>query len=325
MSVGVQSQIRPSHTIGRTSQSGPGFNAPNDVAVAPDGRLYVLSRSNLPQAPRNYLRVSIVTMDEEYIGQFTEYGTDDGQIVWPTAVVVSPDYTVYVSDESRHDVQIFDKDGNFQGKFGAQGSGPGEFDRPAGLAIDKDGNVLVTDCLNNRVQRLSPDGKYIGEFGKAGTGPGEFNMPWGIAVDKQGFIYVVDWRNSRVQKFDNDGNYLLSFGGTEGEGSLDRPAGVDVDSVGNVYVSDYGRDLLQVYNADGSLLKTLTGDATVSKWGATYIAADPEMTALRAANAEAVKAWESPFASPMGVAVDAEDRIIICDSARNRVQVYQRS
>jgi len=162
------------------------------------------------------------------------------------------------------------------------------------------------------------------QFGGIGTQPGQFFSPVDAESDAAGNLYVIDSSSKRLQKFDANGNYLASFGDQDGPGRLERPAGVGVDSVGNVYVSDYAKHLVQVYKTDGSLLQTLTGDATVSKWGATYIAADPEMTALRTANAEAVKAWESPFASPMGVAVDAEDRIIICDSARNRVQIYQR-
>jgi len=324
MTAGVASQIESSHTIGRTSQSGPGFNAPHDIAVAPNGRLYVVSRSNLSQAIRNYLRVSIVTLDEEYIGQFTEFGTDDGQITWPTSVAIDNNGTVYLSDEARNDVQVFDADGNFLRKWGSKGTGPGEFDHPSGLAVALDGNILVVDSLNNRVQKLTPNGEYISEFGKFGTGTGEFNNPWGITVDSKGSIYVVDWRNSRVQKFDADGKYLMSFGGPDGEGSLDRPACVAVDSVGNVYVTDYGRDKVQVYAADGSHIKLLHGDAKLSKWGETYVAADPEMTQLRKDHAADVHAWEAPFASPIGIAVDANDNIIICDSARNRLQVYTR-
>jgi len=324
MTAGVASQIESSHTIGRTSQSGPGFNAPHDVAVAPDGRLYVVSRSNLSQAIRNYLRVSIITLDEEYIGQFTEFGTGDGQITWPTAIVVGKDGKVFLSDEVRNDVQVFDADGNFLSKWGSKGTGPGEFDHPSGLAVDLDGNILVVDSLNNRVQKLTPDGTYISEWGTFGTGHGELNNPWGVAVDRQGAVYVADWRNSRVEKFDADGTYQATFGGPDGEGGLDRPAGIDVDSVGNVYVSDYGQDVVQVYAADGSHVKKLLGDAKLSKWGETYVAADPEMTRLRTDHAAEVHAWEAPFASPIGIAVDADDNIIICDSARNRLQVYTR-
>lgn len=324
MSVQVASQVRYSHSIGRLVQSGPGFNSPVDVAAAPGGRLYTVNRSNLGQAPRNYLRVNICTVDEQYIGQFTTFGRGDGQLIWPTAVAVDRDLTVYVADEDRHDVQVFDGDGNFLRKWGAPGSAPGQFDHPSGLAIDRDGNVLVVDSLNNRIQKLTPAGQPLLSWGEAGSGPGQFNLPWGITVDRQGRVYVADWRNGRVQQFDADGAYLASFGDRDGEGRLDRPAGVGVDSLGTDYVSDYGQDLVQVYEPDGRLLTTLRGESKISKWGAEYVAADPEMTALRAQHADAIAAWERLFTGPIGIAGDEQDRIFVADSGKHRLQVYER-
>jgi len=177
MTAGVASQIESSHTIGRTSQSGPGFNAPHDIAVASDGRMYVVSRSNLSQAIRNYLRVSILKIDEEYIGQFTEFGTGDGQITWPTSVALDKDINVYVSDEARNDVQVFDSDGNFLRKWGSKGTGPGEFDHPSGLAVALDGNILVVDSLNNRVQKLPRTASTSRSSASSGPAPVSSTIP----------------------------------------------------------------------------------------------------------------------------------------------------
>jgi len=324
MTAGVASQIKVSHTIGRGVQSGPGFNLPVSVATAPGGRLYVVCRANMAQAPRNYLRVTICTIDEEYIGQFTEFGTDDAQITWPTSVAVG-NGKVFVADEFRQDIQVFDPNGDFLSKWGSKGTGPGQVDRPSGLAVDRDGNVLVVDSLNNRIQKLTPDGEYISEWGKFGSGPGEFNNPWGITLSRTtGDVYVADWRNGRIQQFDANGGYLASYGDRDGQPRLERPAGVGVDSVGNVYASDYANHVVQVYAADGSHIKTLHGDGQLSKWAATYVAADPEMTMLRAKHPDVVEAFERPFEGPIGITVDDEDRIIITDSVRNRLQVYQR-
>lgn len=327
MSVAVASTVRYSHAIGQLSQSGAGFNNPIDVAAAGGGKLYVLSRSNMAHAEMGFLRVGICTIEEEYIGQFSGYGYDEGQMVWPTAIAVDrTSGRVYVSDQQRHDVQAFDGDGTFIRKWGSFGSGAGQLDRPSGLAVDREGNVLVTDALNNRVQTWSPEGELLATWGEAGAGPGQFDTPWGIEVDGQGRIYVVDWRNSRVQQFGPDGTYLSSFGGPgTGEGSLDRPAGVSVDSVGNVYVSDFGRDRSQVYAPDGTPLQTILGDATMTKWAAPFVEADPEMSALREQFAEDVAAQERVFEGPVGVEVDDEDRIIIADCCKHRLQVYRRA
>ena len=325
MSVALKPQVQYSHTIGRLTQAGPGFNTPVDVAVAPGGRLYVLSRSNTGQAPRNYLRITICTVDEEFIGEFSKFGKGDGEITWPTAIAADRDGNVYVSDEARHDVQVFDRDGKFLRRWGSQGSGPGQFDRPAGLAVDPDGNVLVADGLNNRVQKFDRNGQLLLAWGEAGSGPGQFNMPWGIAVDGQGRVYVSDWRNGRVQQFDAAGAYLASFGDADGEGRLDRPAGLDVDSLGNLYVSDYGQDVVRVYQPDGGHLTTLTGEGSLSKWAVPYVAADPEMTQMRQQYADTIATWERVFNGPIGIAVDEQDNVIIADSCKHRLQVYRRN
>jgi sugar lactone lactonase YvrE len=309
--------------LGRNTQAGAGFNNPVDVATAPGGRLYVVNRSNLNHAARSILRVTICTIDEEYIGQFTTFGYGDGQIVWPTSICVDGDVNVYVSDESRHDVQAFDRDGNFLHRWGSLGDGPGQFYHPSGLAADAEGNILVVDSLNNRVQTFNAAGRFLQSWGTAGSGPGQFNLPWGITLDRQNRVYVADWRNRRVQQLSLDGTYLASFGEREDEGRLDRPSDVAIDSRGNVYVSDYGRDVVQVYEPDGRYLTTLRGQTTMTKWAAQYIAADPLMTELRSQYAEDLAELEPLFEGPRGLAVDDQDRIVITDCCKHRLQVYQ--
>lgn len=326
MAVALTSRIEYSHTIGQLAQAGAGFNNPVDVAVAPGGRLYVLSRSNMAHAEMSFLRVTICTLDEEFIGQFTTFGYDDGQLVWPTSIAVDRQEHVFVSDERRHDVQVFDRDGLFIDRWGSFGSGPGQLNRPSGLAVDREGTVLVVDSLNNRVQRFSPDGNLLGSWGQAGRGPGEFALPWGIGLDRQGSVYVADWRNDRVQKFDPDGRFQASFGTSgRGEGQLSRPAGVGVDSVGNVYVSDYGNDRVVVFEPDGRHLATLLGAATMTKWAAEFVAADPEMTELRQRHADEIAPQECVFEGPMGVEVDEQDRVLIVDCCKHRIQIYRRA
>src|SRR5438552_14800028 len=106
----TKGRISYSHTIGGLSQSGAGFNNPVDLAAARNGRLYVLNRSNMGHAPMGILRVTICTVDERYIGQFTTFGTADGQLTWPTSIAVDQQEKVYISDEYRHDIQVFDRE-----------------------------------------------------------------------------------------------------------------------------------------------------------------------------------------------------------------------
>ena len=150
-----------SHTVGFHALIGRGFNNPVDVAVGRDGTLYVVNRVGPEvQVRMGYKRVTMCTVDEEYLGEFGSGGSGDGQMVWPASVAIDRDWNVYISDEALHRVSIFDAQGRFLDKWGVRGSGDGELDRPSGIAFDSEDNLLVADSLNHRIQRFTSDGRF---------------------------------------------------------------------------------------------------------------------------------------------------------------------
>ncbi len=311
-------------SVGALALTGRGFSNPVDLAVGEsDGVMYVINRANAFQAPMGAVRVGICTVDDEYIGQFGGFGTGDGQFTWPTSIARDSKGNTYVSDEHRHDVQVWDKNNEFVRKFGGFGSEPGQMNRPSGLAVDLDDNILVVDHLNNRIQKLTPDGKPISQFGSAGSGPGEFNMPWGITVDSGGNIFVADWRNDRIQKFGPGGNHLATIGSSgTGDGQLNRPSGVGVGVDGTIYVADWGNERVVVFTPEGYPMTTLAGDSEMTKWGAEFLSANQDLLNGRAV-ADDVSV-EKRFWGPMAVRTDHHGRIFIADSCRHRIQIYER-
>jgi DNA-binding beta-propeller fold protein YncE len=322
MSVAIASPYRYSHTIGTMAHGGRGFSLPVDLAVGRDGRLYVVSRSDPNNGPMGGLRVTVCSIDEDYYGEFAEYGTADGKLIWPTSVAVDSRDNVYVSDEHRNDVQVFGPDRQLRLKFGSPGDGPGQLNRPSGLAIGADDTVFVVDSLNHRVQTFAPDGTPLGTWGRLGSGPGELDLPWGIALDRAGDVYVADWRNDRVQKLTPDGRFLGSYGSRgSGEGQLRRPAGVGVDEDGNVYVADWGNERVQVFAADGRPRATLIGDCVPGKWATEQLLTTPEVLEERAS---CDLTPERLFWGPIAIDFAPDGRVLILDSCRHRIQVYWR-
>ena len=323
--------LQYSHTIGRGEQFGPGFTSPVFVARGEGDLLYVLCRAS-EYRPEG-TRITVCTVDEEYVTAFArgvpqqgphEFNLEDGSLVWPTCIAFDRQWNVYVSDEWLNRISIFTKDGDYIGKWEKKlGDGDGELNRPSGLAFDADDNVYVVDSGNNRIQKFTKDGQFLAKWGAAGDGDGEFNSPWGIAIDKNGDIYVADWRNDRIQKFSPDGQFLMKLGASgSGEGELNRPSSVAVDRDGIIYVADWLNDRLQVFDVDGSFIASKTGDATISKWGKDKLDANPEMWEERKRAPELER--EKLFWAPTGVAVDDDYRIFVCESPRNRIQVYQK-
>ena len=331
---------RYSHTIGFLSVSGRGFNNPVDLVIGDSGLLYVLNRAGSDVAERMVSkRISVCTVEEDYIGEFGMGGIADGEMMWPCAIVMSDDGYLFVSDEALNRISIFDKDGGFVDGWGVQGTRAGQFNRPAGIAFDAEGNLLVADGLNNRVQRFTPEGRYLDGWGKAGSGGGEFNVPWGITTGADGNVFVADWRNDRVQKFDADGKHLAVFGAPGGgDGQLHRPSAVSLDEDGNLHIADWGNHRVQVLDPEGRFLAGFRGNAGMSRWSEDYFRANPdELEERQKADLEPVldpltiydardesASIEKYFWGPTSVRLDNDGRMYVVDSCRHRIQVYQR-
>ena len=310
-----------SHTIGIASFLGRGFMNPVDVRLDSEGLLFVLSRSN---AGNKDVRVSVQTLDSEYMYEFGRWGTDPGQTTQPTAIVLDSDDHVYVPDEFMHNVSIFDREGKFLERWGEFGTGVGQFNRPSGIVIDSDGNLHIVDHLNARVQKLSPDGKFISSFGTFGTEPGQFNFPWGISIDSEDGIWIADWRNDRIQRFTPDGEFVSVLGSSgSSDGQFDRPSGVHVASDGTVFIADWRNDRVQVFGQDGSHTETLIGDATLSKWCQEFLDVNPEQASWRE-NAGLFE-QEKRFWRPAAIETSSDGLVLIADSCRHRIQIYNRA
>ena len=317
--------------MGRFGNSGPAFQHPVDVARRGD-ILYIANASD----EYNYgNRVTKCTLNHEWIMDIGLPGPGggivvrlvdeigDGQFLWPGGIALDQEDNTFLTDQPCNKIVMFKSDGTFLGKWGTLGSGDGEINTPSGIAFDKEEDLLIADTHNHRVQKFTKDGRFLGKFGSYGNKEGEFNLPWGICLDKAGDIYVADWGNDRVQKFSSNGEYLTTFGrpGT-GKGELTRPSDVAVDKDGDIYVCDWGNDRVHVYKANGDFLVTLVGEAREpSLWYQMSLDANPDL--IKARNRVDLEP-EKLFRRPTAVDVGDDYKIIIVESRRHRIQIYQK-
>lgn len=289
---------------------------PVDLALGKEGRIYVLSRSELATEIRR------INWDDENLGTIGGAGTEDGKFRWPVCVVVDEDEHLYVSDEALNRITIFDKEGAFLRKWGEAGSGDGQFNRPAGMAFNPEGHLYVVDSLNHRVQLFTRDGKFLCAWGTQGSAPGDLNLPMGIAADAEGDVFVADWGNHRIQKFSAVGELQLVIGSEGRErGQFMRPTGVAVDRHGDIYVADWGNNRVQLFNPEGQYVDQFLGDATLSKMARTYVRANPRPLRLREM---ACLEPQKRFHGPVAIQVDDAFRMYVADCGPHRIQVYQK-
>ena len=322
-----------SHTIGRQeTRGGNGFFYPVALARGAGNRLYVLSRGTETPVFTPCKRVTICTIDEDYLGQFgvkvppeeADSSAPDASFMWPTSIALDSQGNAYVADEWLNRISMFTKDGEWIGKWGTPGERDGELNRPSGLAFGADDRLYLVDSRNNRVQVFTREGKFLFTWGRSGCGNGEFSAPWGITIDPHGDVYVADWRNDRIQKFTPDGRFLLQFGTSgQGDGELNRPTGVAVDHDGLIYVADFRNDRLQVFDAEGHFLTKLAGEGELSRWARERVELDPVLSKAREM-VQNLAEREKPFQGPIAVAVDDENRLFVLESARHRLQVFHK-
>lgn len=176
--------------------NGPGeFNMPTDVALAPNGDIYVGEYGGND-------RISRFTPQYGFVQSFGGPDSGAARLQRPQALAFDTAGELWVADAGNHRICRFTADGRLVATFGQRGNGPGELSFPYGLDFLSDGTLVVAEYGNNRVQHLSRTGECLGSWGSAGRAPGQVAYPWAVTVGRDDAVWVLDSGNNRVQVID---------------------------------------------------------------------------------------------------------------------------
>lgn len=101
---------------------------------------------------RTDLVVQLFTRDGRYLRGFGTHDGGDGNFSLPSGMVTTPDGRLWVLDDVRQMLQVFDGRGEFLDKQTGSGSAFGNFVHPSSLAFDGRGLMAVADRETGRVR-----------------------------------------------------------------------------------------------------------------------------------------------------------------------------
>jgi DNA-binding beta-propeller fold protein YncE len=220
-----------------------------DVAVTPDGKIYVISIVN---DTYNVIRcnyrgepISVVEL-RDFPSGLSDFS--------PTRILYWKDHLYLADLHESLQVVMMDLNGLFKDVYNVKAllgfdklkGMPGHDKDIVGFSIDSEGHLLLTVPTVFKAFRISPD-RSVQAFGDPGSIPGKFGVVSGIASDSDGYVYVVDTLRSVIIVFDKNFDFITEFGFRgERPGNLIAPKNI-VANKGLIYVSQARKRGVSVY------------------------------------------------------------------------------
>ena len=181
-------------------RAGPPFHHPTNLALAPDGSMYIADGYG-------NARVHRYSPDGTHVSSWGGPGGAPGEFRLPHGIAVGPDGTVVVADRENSRLQFFSPDGTFLEEWT-------DVARPCQVLVDAVGRVYVAelgfragmwpgttaptpDATGGRISVFDRGGRVLARWGGGSNpcAPGDFFAPHDLCLDSRGDLYVgeVTW------------------------------------------------------------------------------------------------------------------------------------
>jgi DNA-binding beta-propeller fold protein YncE len=209
--------------LGKAGVAGNGpdtFNQPSDVAIAPNGDIFVAD------------------------GHVEVRTKPNGDLYVPDGVGPNPNARI----------TKFSRDGKFLTMWGVRGPGAGQLDGPHGLAIDSRGRLFVADRTNSRIEIFDQNGKFLAEWKQFSRPSGIFidgndrlYATDSESTDQPGYGYNPGWKRGIRIGSAKDGSVTAFIPDPNPVGLTSGAEGVAADAEGNIYGAEVGARTLRKY------------------------------------------------------------------------------
>lgn len=235
--------VRSIYGWGRTEDEQ--LYAPSDVAIGPDGTIWVCDSQ----------RFQVVGFNPD--GSYRTLVHQGPGYMFPQAMTVSEDNELYIGDYLNAKVRVFSPDNEELRSW----------DTSAPSELDVKGDRVVVGSVEN-VTVYDTQGALITRWGAGrSTGTEQFDVVRGVAIGPDDRIYLSDTQNHRIKCYDMEGNLQWVYPSPEefeqmaDDENIDKPfqipAGMTFDGAGRlVLVDPFEFTMMVIDTENGHVLET---------------------------------------------------------------------
>jgi sugar lactone lactonase YvrE len=337
--------------IGETCYSGDGgpcgeagLYLPLDVAFDSHNNLYICD-SGSNRIRRVDHETGIITT---VVGTGEHGFNGDGPVLeinltWPAAIAFDSDDVLYIADTQAHRIRRCDlRTGQATTIAGMWSAEDDAREQPlvARNLVVLSGDAIGIDFSDDHgwLMPVCSDGLDLSLYLDDGRPAVEARLYdlVGIAVDSHGHVYIVDKGSNRVRKIDKYSGMISTVAGVcrygyDGDGKpaiksmLHAPEAVIFDTFDNLYVSDTMNHRVRRIDAKTGTIMTIAGngdsgyeDKNMGGCGMARFVAKESAGMLK--HGDGLLGIEAVVNSPVGLALDSQGSLYICERGENKVR-----
>ena len=337
--------------IGETCYSGDGgpcgeagLYLPLDVAFDSNNDLYICdSGSNRIRRVDHETGIITTVVGSGQHGFNGDGPALDINLTWPAAIAFDQDDVMYIADTQAHRIRRFDyRTGLVETIAGAWSSDDDAREQPlvARNLVVLSGDAIGIDFSddNGWLMPVCSDGLDLSMYLDDGRSALEARLYdiVGLGIDDRGDVYLVDKGSNRVRKVDRNTGVISTLAGVcrfgfDGDGKpaaksmLHAPEAIVFDRQGHAYISDTGNHRVRKVDSATGCIATVAGngdsgyeDKNMGGCGAARFVAKDAAGQIK--HGDGLTAVEAVVNAPVGLALDRQGHLYICERGENKIR-----